>query len=237
MKKLFFVLTVAMLTLSVCAAKIHDYETDLESAWTPSGSGSTVGIVTDSDSAEASTERANDRLDSAIGTAGTQSAKYAWTWDSTALEHAVRLFNRTDLIDAGGLGFYYYYNGPTDLKLSMTILEAPASTEEEPNNNETYEATAPITITAQAYWQYVYYDFSTTDWTTDSWVIALGLGDGTLDIGDADDAYRYDSLYITPAETPTADDSITLYLDDIYDGAEQTPEAVPSSASTWSLFK
>ncbi len=244
MKRVLVFLCLLSLSIFVFAAVMEDFEDQVASFHEPHYSGSTHGIVSGSDSMTITDERANDRLDPSVGSPGTYSMKLVWTWDSSYSESDPQLVretcypNRYEFTDTTGFGFYYWFNGSFPLEVSICVRENPAN--DSNYGTEYYENTEHFTLSPAPYWQYFYVNFSNATWddhTKLNWAVDLGLGDGVLDITDQNPPLYYEAFLFYPGDTLTQDVNVIIYLDDLHDGAEQTPQALPTSATDWELFQ
>ncbi len=229
----------------VVADQIEDFEDEASNFKYPAYSGSTQGI---SDSAiEYTTERTNTRLDPSVGEPGSFSMKYTWTWDSldqfgaanssAPFVRCTTYPERIALPQRNALGFYYFLPSSTgNVDIGLTVVESPTDT----GDNETYEGTEWFSLSPESYWQYLYIDFSTTAWDDpDNWVAIFieSLGDGVYD-GDSEaaDEPTIESLNFRCAASGTETDFI-IYIDDLYDGDEQTPAELPTASYGWELYE
>jgi hypothetical protein len=185
----------------------------------PTYSGTTSGVEA-GDSATVSTEAANDALDPDVGDPGTKSDKIAWEW-TTAGSGFIRLTTSNTankpnpLLDfSKGLSIYLKLPaGQLDLQLIVRETGGSGPIGANGGTSGNLERTAnAIRINASTEWQYVYFNIPNETWT------GFVTGNGTLDGSWG----TLEALSITAVSgDPTT--VFTLYVDDIYQGAEQDP--------------
>jgi len=187
----------------------------------PAYSGSTTGINA-GDTAAVSNESANNILDPNAGTPGTQSYKVTWQWTVAGTGY-IRLTTANTANKPNPLldltkGLSLYLNLPAgQIDLQLMIRETGGSGPIGANGGQTgtIEKTATAKrINSSGGWQYVYFNIPNETWTG---FTGNGILEGTWG--------TLEALAITAVSSdPTT--AFTLYLDDIYQGPQQTPQSL-----------
>mgnify|MGYP006285619211 CR=1 FL=1 len=185
----------------------------------PGFSGSTTGINSGSSSL-VSDEAANDILDPEAGSPGSLCDKVSWEW-TTPGAGAIRLTTAlaankpNPLLDLNkGLSLYVKLpSGEIDLQLQVRETGGSGPVGADGGMTGDIERTAnPVRVSSSGEWQYIYFDIPNESWTAFT-------GDGNLDGSWG----TLEALYITAVSgDPTT--NFTFYIDDAYQGDEQTPD-------------
>jgi len=194
----------------------------------PQYSGTTTGINTSTDVSEVSGAEANNRLDPAYGSLGIQSHRFFWTWlisgsgfvratTNIALERPNPLINFTT-----GVSVYLKISKGT-VDFGLWLRETGGSGPIGANGG----AIGPIEkttnlrrINASPDWQYLYFNLQSEAWTS---VSGNGILDGAWGVLEA-------FAFTAVGSDPSTD--IEIYVDDIYNGSQHSPLAVPSPTPT-----
>jgi hypothetical protein len=197
----------------------------------PHWSGSTTGIVAETDSSAVSTAETNDILDPAVGTPGLKSYRFYWEWSVAgagnvrATTYATPVRGNPLLDLTKGLSIYIKVKqGIVDLGYWIRETGGSGPIGADGGLTGTIEKMENFRrFSASPQWQYVYFDIPNETYTTLN-------GDGILN----DQWGTLESLQFY-AVSGSADTQIGVFVDDIYQGPEHnpiTPTPTPSPSPT-----
>ncbi len=188
--------------------------------WEPAWSGTSSGVNASTDAAEISTTQANNILDSAYGSGGSTSYRFAWDWTAagSGFVRATSYNNANDpnpIINLTQGVSLYVKVASGEVDLGLWIRETGTSGTIGDNGGITgtvEELTSRQRISAAPNWQYVYFDLPNETYQAVN-------GNGTLD----GDWGTLEALTFAAVAGSSAT-SIEVFVDDIHNGSQHTPQ-------------